>query len=261
MVVDCLLGGFIGIWREWYWGALEQREAAKWAIYVAQFSLVALLSCWISGYSQYVVNLISLGMRTKLTKRAMELEKFKHVEGWSQRVQEDCLSYPILFINLISGVIRSIIMIVIFAVIIIMQLNVLYLLIPIVYSVVGTLIAGRIAIPLINLNYVNQVLEAKFRQVVSKPNYVNVHNNNYKLFVKTKHLQYFQSFYNQITVIIPHLILISLYFTGKITFGIFMQIASSMAEIINNLSFILNSFSDINRFLSCRKRLKELTLI
>jgi ABC-type uncharacterized transport system fused permease/ATPase subunit len=88
-----------------------------------------------------------------------------------------------------------------------------------------------------------------------------VHSNNYKLFVKTKYLQYFQSFYNQITVIIPHLILIGLYFTGRITFGIFMQVASSMAEIINNLSFILNSFSEINRFLSCRRRLKELQII
>jgi ABC-type uncharacterized transport system fused permease/ATPase subunit len=40
-----------------------------------------------------------------------------------------------------------------------------------------------------------------------------------------------------------------------------MQVASSMAEIINNLSFILNSFSEINRFLSCRRRLKELQII
>jgi ABC-type long-subunit fatty acid transport system fused permease/ATPase subunit len=116
MILDCSLGGFIGIWREWYWGALEQKEASKWLLYVGEFSAAALLSCWVSGYSQYVVNIIGLRMRTELTRKALSLTNHNSVEGWTQRVQEDCFAYPLLLVSIISGLIRSSIMIIIFAV-------------------------------------------------------------------------------------------------------------------------------------------------
>jgi ABC-type long-subunit fatty acid transport system fused permease/ATPase subunit len=267
LLLDCSLGGFIGVWREWYWNSIAQKLLYKWILYVSEFSIIALISCWISGYSQYIINLLSLKIRTDLTNKAFELQTHHKIEGGSQRIQDDCFAYPQLLLNLIMGMFRSIIMILVFLTILYIQLPWYYLLIPFGYSLVGTLIAGKIAFPLINLNYINQAVEAKFRELIKlKHNtllevYEEVYINNYNLFKYSKYLQYFQSFYNQITIIIPHLILFVIYFSGKITFGIFMQVAASMTEIINNLSFVINSFSDINRLLSCRKRLKELKIL
>lgn len=261
LVIDCLIGGAIGFWREYYWAAVEARKFANWLYLVGFFSVMALLSCWVSGYTSYLINIYALNIRTKLTKKALKDDKYKDIEGGSQRVQEDCMSYPTLLLNLTVNGLRSIIMLSIFIFIIIKQLGVIWLLAPILYALIGTYLAGRIAIPLINLNYMNQVLEAAFRQQLNKMKYIKVHRNNFNMFKKTKYLQYFQSFFNQITIIVPHFMLAGVYFASKITFGVFMQAAASLAEIINNLSFILNSFGDINLFLSCRKRLKELKII
>ena len=261
IIIDCSIGGYINVWREWYWSALSNKEFTKWVWLIGQFSILALVSCAVSGYLQYIGNMLSLNIRDKLTEKSLSLETYKNIEGGSQRVQEDCRDYPTLVISLVVGLIRALIMSIVCVFIILSHLSGLYLLFPIVYTIIGTLIAGKIAFPLINLNYINQVFEAKFRQLLTDLNYKDVHNNNYQLFKYSKYLQYFQSFYNQITVIVPHLILSIVYFSGKITFGIFMQLASAMAEIINNLSFIINSFNEFNRLLSCRKRLKEIKVI
>jgi len=261
LLLDCGIGAYIGVWRNSYWSALSNKQFYPWVIHIVEFCIAALLSCWVSGFSQFVANKVSLLIRTDLTNKAFELGTYKNVEGGAQRVQEDCLSYPTLMVSLIGGIIRSIVMIVVFSVIVIYHVSVWFLLFPIIYAVVGTGIAGKIAIPLINLNYINQVLEAKFRQSMERTVYPEVYDNNYNLFVRTKFLNYFQSFYNQITIIVPHLALAGLYFSAKITFGTFMQIASSFAELINSMSYIINAFGDINKLLSCRKRLKEIQVI
>jgi putative ATP-binding cassette transporter len=261
LLIDCSIGGAIAWWREFYWDAIQKLHFESWLYLIGIFIALALLSCWVSGYKGYLANLISLSMRTKLTRKALKLANHGLIEGGSQRVQEDCKNYPLLLISLIGGSFQALIMIVVFTGLLIYQLPLGYLIIPLIYAVIGTLISAKIAVPLINLNYVNQVVEAKFRQVLSKMNYKHTHRNNFNLFKRSKYLQYFQSFYNQITIIVPHLILSSLLFSGKITFGVFMQVASALVEVINNLSFLINSFGDINLFLSCRKRLKELHIL
>lgn len=261
LLVDCGIGGVIAIWRELYWQSIQDLNMSKWLVLVAIFTGLALFSCLISGYRGYLANIISLNMRTTLTRKALKLGNHLAIEGGAQRVQEDCKNYPSLLMSLIGGLLQAILLIIIYTGIILYKLPLVYIIWPVLYTILGTYIASKIAKPLINLNYVNQVLEAKFRQVLTKLNYKVTHHNNYQLFKTTKYLQYFQSFYNQITVIIPHIMLIFLLFSAKITFGVFMQLASALAEIVNNFSFLINSFNDINLFLSCRKRLKELKII
>ena len=260
VLLDCGIGTYIAWWREGYWSSLSNKEFYLWGKYILEFIAAALLSCGVSGYSQYLISVISLYWRTKLTQKALKLD-YSRVEGHQQRIQEDCGRYPSILLSLIVALIRSVIMIVAFSYIILQHLSWYYLLIPLGYALIGTLLAGKIAFPLINLNYLNQVVEARFRQSLSHLNYLLAHRNNHQLFKKTKHLQYFQSFFNQITVIFPHLCLASLYFSGKIVFGVFMQVAAAMAEITNSLSVILLSFSDINNLISCHRRLRELRSI
>ncbi len=261
VLVDCGIGAFIANWREFYWDSLVKQQFSLWLYYIGQFSVAALLSCLIAGWSSYLGNIIGLHYRTKLTRKALELNNHHKIEGGAQRVQDDCNQYPQLLIQIITGLFRSLIMIFVFATIIFIQLPYYYLIVALLYALIGTLFAAKIAKPLINLNYINQVVEAKFRQLLTKINYRDVHRNNVQLYSKLKVLQYFQSFYSQITVIIPHILLLFVYFSGRITFGIFMQVASSIAELINSLSFFITSFDVINRFLSCRKRLQEIEVI
>lgn len=260
VLLDCGIGTYLGFWRENYWNSVSNHQFSLWIRYIAEFIVAALLSCGVTGYSQYLISIVSLYWRTKLTKKALKLD-YSSIEGHQQRIQEDCGRYPSLLLNLVVALIRSVIMIVAFSYIILQHLAWYYLLIPFGYAFIGTLVAGKIAFPLINLNYMNQVVEARFRQSLSRLNYLLAHNNNHKLFIKTKHLNYFQSFFSQITVIFPHLVLSFSYFSGKIVFGVFMQVAAAMSEITSSLSIIILSLSDINNLISCHRRLRELKII
>lgn len=260
-LIECGLVGFIGVWRDWFWSAVNDRNLHLFIRYLMEFSVAAMLACFVSGYGDYLVNCSALIMRTNLTKKALKLQDRHLTEGFGQRVQEDCLSYPTGLIFLIRDGMRNVLTLIIFTVIIWKQLGPLYLLFPLGYALIGTVISAWIAKPLILLNYMNQVFEAKFRQTLTKLHYVATHRNNHKLFKATKFLAYFQSFYSQITVIIPLIMLSGLYFYGKITFGVLMQCASSMGALIESLSYFITSFNNINKFLSCRKRLKELGII
>lgn len=276
VIGECLLVGFIGWWREFFWDAVEKKELHNFFVLIAQFTGAALGICIISGYTTYLISFISLLIRTDLTKKALKCP-YDTIEGGEQRVQEDCHSYPYYGLSLLVNTLRNILILGTFAVIIVIQVGATYLWIPVVYTMVGTGVACKIALPLIRLNYDMQVVESAFRRWVQKRTwikysdvftklefmqaYYKVFKVNKNLFITTKKLSYFQSFYNQITVIVPYLILFSLYFSGKIVFGVFMQVASSMNHVIDSLSYIINSFNDINNWLSCRRRLKELGVL
>lgn len=260
LLLDCSLVGFIAFWREGFWTAVEQRHLIQFGWYLGSFSIVALLSCFVGGYQQYLINYATLVWRSKLTRKAFKL-KDKTVEGHEQRVQQDCLDYPSLIFNLSIGLLRNIINGCVFVYILITRLGFIYLILPIVYVIIGTLLASFIAKPLVSLNYINQVAEAKFRRLLTKMNYSAAYKNNINLAKRTKYLSYFQSFYNQITVIVPYIILYPVYFSSKIVFGTFMQCASAMNSVIDGLSFIINSFDSINKMRSCHRRLKEIKIL
>jgi putative ATP-binding cassette transporter len=83
----------------------------------------------------------------------------------------------------------------------------------------------------------------------------------YLLARQTKKLNYFQQFYGQVAVIIPICVLAPSYFAAAITFGVLMQAVSIMSTVLDNLSYGINSFGEINRLLSCKRRLKEAGVI
>lgn len=258
-IIECSLVGYIAWWKEPFWNAVNHRQLHTFIIYIGYFTGAALLACYVSSKNQYLQKMCALNYRRILTKQALKIQT--SIEGYQQRIQEDCFSYPDLSISLSLGLIKNFVMLLVFLVVLFKQLPIIYMTLPAIYAIIGTLVASKLATPLINLNYLNQATEALFRQQLTKITYARTHMNNYRLFVTTKQLSYFQYFYNQISVVIPYLILASVYFSGRITFGILMQCSSAMNSIIDCMSYFINSFNDINRWLSCRKRLKELGVI
>lgn len=250
---------FLAVWRESFWNSVSSKNLEMFIYYLSQFIGVVIGLVVVTGYRSYLINYVSLLIRTKLTNKA--LTNIKMTEGYRQRIQEDCRDYPLLSLTLITGLGSSIIQIIIFATIIIYQSTLQNLGIVVLYTIIGTIIASYIARPLIKLNYNNQVTEAAFRQDLTQDSYGKVFDNNYLLFIKLKYLQYFQAFFNQITVIVPLVILAPGYFAGKMLFGTLMQLSSCIGSIIEQGSYFINSFEVINRWLACRKRLKEQEII
>lgn len=261
-LIEILGVGYITLWREWFWTSVSQKNINQFFILISYFSIVALILCLVSGLEGYYISKLSLHVRYKLTRKSLSvLSKLSTTEGYAQRIQEDCLNYPLIGISLLKNIIVNFIMFFFYVYVIYRQIGYIYILLPILYGIIGTGLGGWVAHPLISLNYLNQVKEAAFRKLLSKLNYAKVHRNNHLMFKKQKHLTYFQYFYGQISVIFPYLLLASLYFSGKITFGVLMQCSASISSLVESMSIFLNSFGDINRWLSCRRRLRELGII
>ncbi len=265
VLIEVVLVGVIGVWREYFWDAVEKKQLYSFMVLMAVFLVAALIACVVSGYTQYLISYVSLLIRADYTEIALKTD-YTGIEGHEQRIQEDCYNYQFYGITLLVNVLRNVLILGTFVALTIIQVGSIYLILPTLYVIIPTLFAYYIARPLINLNYMNQCLEAGLRKSIlnkyySQFIYNQVFDNNKDLFHATKRLTYFQSFYNQITVVIPYLLMFSIYFSGKITFGIFMQVAGSISHIIGALSYLINSFDSFNQFLSCQKRLKEMGVI
>ncbi len=269
IAIEVGLVGCIGIWREYFWESLSKVQLNAFLICIGIFSGIALTASLVSGLRKYLVSTLGLQVRTELTNKYMSGTRDMTTEGEEQRVQMDCADYPQLWLSLCSDLILSAMSCVVYVILIVYQLSAIYLLIPLLYVAIGTSISGWIAKPLIYFNYLIQKLEASFRRKLLQK--LQVHELNLafnkiinlknKIINTTKRLNYFQSFYNQLVVVMPYLLFAPIYFSGIIVFGVFMQVARAVEELVSSMSCIINSFGDINNWLSCRKRLKEIKLI
>ncbi len=264
MSSSCELGGigYITLWREHFWAAVEGHQLHQFLVLIGLFSATAVALGIIGGFSTYMMYKIALDWRRRLTKNALkQLDRLKDTEGHEQRIQEDCKKYPMLFMMLAKSFLFNGVLVVFYILVIIIKTNAWYLIIPFGYIAISTLVAGKIAHPLLHLNYYNQVVEAAFRQGLTGKRYAKVHSSQARLINRTKWLNYFQGFTSQIGVIFPYLVLAPAYFAFKMTFGVMMQVAATISYLTDSLSVVVNSFDQINDFLSCRKRLIELQLL
>lgn len=258
VIVELGMTMYLASWRSTFWTAVESHNYNIFILYLGYFSIVALGLCFVGSYQQYIITLIGLSIRTTLTRRALA-SKVEHVAK-AQIIQEDCLKYPQLYLTLIIGGLRNFCLLIVYGYFVCL-VSPLYLTYPIVYAIISTIVGYKLALPLVNLNYVNQNFEARFRQMLTKRDYAKAFVNNYELASKTKLLGYWQIGVSQLGVVLPYLCLAPLYFSFKILFGVLMQVASAMNSMTDCLSFLLISFNDLNKFLSCKKRLQEIEVL
>lgn len=259
VIIDILGVSYLAVWREWFWSAIQHKNLWLFIRHLSEFSVVVLILVICNSLVSYYINVVSLFLRYSYTKKA-----FKHinkVEGIGQRIQEDCRDYPLLSITLLTGLFGSIMKTLIYIWIIKYYLSITYFALVILYVVIGTVISRYIASPLYPLNYNNQVTEADFRLKLTKTTFIKVLKNNFQLFKKTKQLNYFQNFYNQISIIFPLLILAPNYFVYGLQFAVLMQLNACIQSLISESSYFINSYDIINKWKSCKTRLKEIDII
>lgn len=259
-LIEIGLALYLTEWRHVFWNYVQDRNMTGFINYLIIFTIVALSLCVTTASASYAGAIAAIKWREKLNTIAIT----KHspaVENSNQRVQEDCREYPLLVLSIGFGTIKSIVYFFVFSITLIIQFNFYYLIFISIYAIIATVLAKKIASPLIALNYKSQQVEASYRNNLTEINFSNCINVMLGVAKKTKHLQYFQSLYSQIGVVIPLVIIAPAYFAGKMSLGGLMQCNSILSTIVESLSYGVNSFDSINRLLSCRKRLKELGVI
>jgi len=260
-LVEIGLALYLTEWRHTFWNYVEQRNYAGFMSQIGVFSLVALTLCFVAAYAQYFGTRAAIKWREILNTKALSIGHDTDIENHNQRVQMDCSEYPDLMIQVVFGFGKALVYIVVFAVTLSVGFSVSYLIIILLYAILSTFAARKISMPLISLNYQSQRAEATYRNELTATNFNSCIAIMLGLASKTKRLAYFQTFYGQIAVILPIVIVAPEYFSAALTLGGLMQCTSIMSTISDNASYGINSFNTINRLISCKKRLTEMGVI
>lgn len=255
-ILEISLALYLTFWRELFWNFVEHKDFHGFCIQIGVFTGVALLFCFVSAYAGYFTTLCAIKWREKLNNKAYQI--ISDAENVNQRVQEDCRDYPDLMLNVLFGFGKAVAYVLVFSVSLAINFNLVYLGIIVAYATIATVVAQRIAKPLLSLNYATQQAEASYRNNLSGINFQNCIQIMLGMALKTKRLAYFQTFYGQLAVILPIVIVAPAYFGSALTLGALMQATGTMGTITDNLSFGITSFNQINRLSSCKRRLKEI---
>jgi vitamin B12/bleomycin/antimicrobial peptide transport system ATP-binding/permease protein len=164
--------------------------------------------------------------------------------------------------------------------------------VALIYAVVGTWLAHLIGRPLIALDFNQQRYEADFRFSLVRlrengegialyggereerdslrQRFAAVIANWWALMRKQKQLWWFQSFYGQVAIIFPYLVVAPRYFSGSMPMGFIFQTVAAFAQVRIALSWFINAYAElaswratVNRltgFVDSLERIKELKL-
>jgi peptide/bleomycin uptake transporter len=209
-------------------------------------------------------------------------KKVRHIEGASQRVQEDTMRFAAIMEGLGVALVDAVMTLFAF-------LPVLWSLsqyvdeLPIVgsipaplftallfWSIFGTGLLALVGIKLPGLEFRNQRVEAAYRKELvygeddasrAQPPTVrelfdNVRRNYFRLYFHYMYFNVARGFYLQADAIYVNLILVPTIVAGAITLGIWQQILTAFGQVSSSFQFLISSWTTIVELLSIHKRLK-----
>ena len=208
--------------------------------------------------------------------------KLRHIEGASQRVQDDTMRFSSTMQGLGVSFIDSIMTLIAFLPLLaalsahvteIPLLGVIpypLVVVAILWSLFGTLLLAVVGIKLPGLEFKNQRVEAAFRKELvygeddetrAQPPtlrelFANVRKNYFTLYAHYVYFDVARYLYIQTDAVFATLILVPTLAVGKITFGVFQQIVSAFTQVATSFQYLVNSWPTIVELLSIYKRLR-----
>ncbi|MEM7742419.1 MAG: peptide antibiotic transporter SbmA [Pseudomonadota bacterium] len=209
--------------------------------------------------------------------------RLRHVEGASQRIQEDTMKFASITENLGVAIVDAVMTLIAF-------LPILWALsehvteLPLVgaipqplfwasifWSIFGTALLALAGIRLPGLEFRNQRVEAAFRKelVYGEDNldraepptlielFGNVRRNYFRLYMNYMYFNVARGLYLQSDNIFGYVLLIPTIAAGAITFGLLQQILTAFSQVSSSFQFLVNSWSTIIELLSIHKRLRS----
>jgi peptide/bleomycin uptake transporter len=206
----------------------------------------------------------------------------RHIEGASQRIQEDTMRFAAIMEGLGVAFVDSIMTLIAFLPVLaalsvhVESIPILgaipypLVMVSIVWSLFGTGMLFIAGIKLPGLEFKNQRVEAAFRkelvlgeesaEMASPPKldqlFKNVRKNYFRIYVHYTYFNLFRYMYFQADNVIAYIILIPTIVSGKITLGIMNQILRAFGQVASSFQFLVFSWTTIIELISIHKRLK-----
>lgn len=281
----------INEWFGEFYNALQEALSEPGAITIGEY--FGLLATFGKIAGIYVMVIVFLDFFTKhfvfRWRTAMNdyfmsnWDRLRHIEGASQRIQEDTALFAHYVESLGSFLLRSLLTLVAFLPILYeLSANVTELpwigpidnsliFVAIVSAAIGTVGLALLGFRLPGLEFNNQKVEAAYRKELvygedsadrADPISVtelfgNVRKNHFRLFFHFLYFDIGRYSYLQASTLVPYIALGPTIVSGVITLGVMQQIVRAFGRVEQSFQFLVTSWPTIVKLLSVYKRLRQ----
>ena len=283
--LDVMINVWFGRFYDIIQKALAQPGAVSAEDYYAQlatFLTIAMVFITTAVLNAFFTSHFVFRWRTAMNDRYVDLwEKVRHIEGASQRVQEDTMRFAAIMESLGTRFIDAVMTLIAFLPILwglsshIKEIPVLgeiafaLVWVAILWSVFGTGILALAGYRLPGLEFRNQRVEAAFRKELvigeeredrARPPtlgelFGNVRRNYFRLYINYLYFNIVRYGYLQGGVILPYIALGPTIVAAGFTLGVMQQIIRAFGRVENSFQFLVNSWTTIVELMSIYKRL------
>ena len=209
-------------------------------------------------------------------------DRLRHVEGASQRIQEDTMRFATIMEDLGVELIKSVMVLIAFLPLlfkisekvpvlpVVGEIEHSLVWAAIVWAVVGTVVLMIVGQKLPGLQFNNQKVEAAYRKelvygedhenradpLTLKELFSRVRYNYFKLYFHYAYFNLVAIWYKQLDVLYSLVVLFPAIAAGKMTLGLINQISNIFDKVRESFQYLISSWKTIIELLSIYKRLK-----
>jgi peptide/bleomycin uptake transporter len=283
--LDVMINEWFGTFYNLVQEALGKPGAVEVADYywqIATFLKIALVYVFVAVLFRYFVSHYVFRWRTAMNEFYMNRwEKLRHIEGASQRVQEDTMRFAQITEGLGVNLVDSVMTLIAFLPLLwglsaqVKELPIIgpvhqgLVFVAILWSIFGTALLAVAGIRLPGLEFRNQRVEAAYRKELvyaeddvsrARPQTVRelfdeVRKNYFRLYFNYLYFNVVRIFYLQIGNLVPYIALAPTIVSGAITLGVMQQIIRAFGRVESSFQYLVNSWTTIVELLSVYKRL------
>lgn len=247
------------------------------------FLFIAMVSVTVAVLNLFLVSHYIFRWRTAMHQYySQNWEVLRHVEGASQRVQEDTMRFASTLESLGVNLVKAVLVLIAFLPVLV-ELSQHVPVLPIVgelkYSLVwaaigwaifGTFLLMAVGVKLPGLEFNNQKVEAALRKELVygedhpdrassadiKALFADVRQNYFRLYFHYAYFNVVRIWYIQLDIIYSLIVLFPSIAAGLITLGLLTQIGNVFDKVRESFQYLINSWTTIIELLSIYKRLK-----
>lgn len=287
---DVQIGAWMNDWYGAFFNLIQAAMTTPGSVPLEQMygELTTVLYVLLPRIAVLVLNAFFIAHYLFRWRRAMTFfylshwQKLRHIEGASQRIQEDAQRFANIVEGLAVSLVASLMTLLVFLPLLwdlsqnITELPLVgpvdgsLVWVALMSAIVGTVLLGLIGFKLPGLEFQNQRVEAAFRKELvygedhadraSPPSlrelFLGVQNNYFRLYGHYLYFNVARYVYLQGANFVPLIAMAPSIAAGALTFGLFQQISNAFSQVEDSFRFLANSWTTIISLISVYKRLR-----
>ena len=280
----------INEWFGTFYNLVQKALATPGSITLHEYLLEVATFAWIAGLYVLIAVGADFGIKHYVFRWRTAMNDFytahwhvvRHIEGSSQRVQEDTMRFARLMEGLGVSFMRSVMTLVAFLPILwtlsaqvtelpwIGKVGHSLVWVAILFALAGTVLMAAVGVKLPGLEFANQKVEAAYRKELVygeddhrraeahslKGLFGDVRRNYFRLFFHYMYFDVARYSYLQFGVLVPYIALAPTLVAGAVTLGLMQQIVRAFGRVESSFQYLVNSWTTIVELISVYKRLR-----